>query len=95
MTIELKPEQEQLVEDALRSGAYRSKEDVIERALAVLHEQDEWLTLNRSDVDARIRNGIAQLDWTTMQLQCPFKSGYRLASSSHDRCRRSLACRGS
>jgi Arc/MetJ-type ribon-helix-helix transcriptional regulator len=37
MTIELKPEQEQLVEDALRSGAYRSKEDVIERALAVLH----------------------------------------------------------
>jgi antitoxin ParD1/3/4 len=61
MTIELKPEQEQLVEDALRSGAYRSKEDVIERALAVLHEQDEWLTLNRSDVDARIRNGIAQL----------------------------------
>jgi antitoxin ParD1/3/4 len=62
MTIELKPEQEQLVEDALRSGAYRSKEDVIERALAVLHEQDEWLTLNRSDVDARIRNGIAQLE---------------------------------
>jgi antitoxin ParD1/3/4 len=62
MTIELKPEQEQLVEDALRSGAYRSKEDVIERALAVLHEQDEWLTVNRSDIDARVRNGIAQLE---------------------------------
>ena len=62
MTIELKPEQEQLVADALRSGAYRSKEDVIERALAVLHEQDEWLTVSRSDVDARIRKGIAQLD---------------------------------
>jgi antitoxin ParD1/3/4 len=62
MTIELKPEQERLVEQALRSGAYRSKEDVIERALAVLHEQDEWLTVSRSDVDARIRKGIAQLD---------------------------------
>lgn len=62
MTIELKPEQEQLVEDALRSGAYRSKEDVIERALAVLHEQDEWLTVDRSDIDARVRNGIAQLE---------------------------------
>jgi hypothetical protein len=32
MTIELKPEQEHRIAEALRSGAYYSKEDVIDRA---------------------------------------------------------------
>jgi hypothetical protein len=27
-----------------------------------LPEQEEWLSVSRSDVDARIRNGIAQLE---------------------------------
>jgi Arc/MetJ-type ribon-helix-helix transcriptional regulator len=43
MTIQLKPEQEHRVAEALRSGAYQGPDDVIDRALEVLHEQDEWL----------------------------------------------------
>jgi antitoxin ParD1/3/4 len=62
MSIYLKPEQEYRVAEALRSGAYRSPEDVIDRALDVLHEQDEWLTTNRQAIDAKIHTAIAQLD---------------------------------
>jgi Arc/MetJ-type ribon-helix-helix transcriptional regulator len=36
MTIELKPEDEKLIEEKLRSGAFRSAEEVIHRALVSL-----------------------------------------------------------
>ena len=62
MTIQLKPEQEHRIAEALRSGAYQSPDDVIDRALEVLHERDEWLTANRQTVDAKIRTGIAELN---------------------------------
>ncbi len=62
MIIQLNPEQESRIAEALRSGAYSSTDDVIERALEVLHEQNEWLTANRQAIDARIRNGIAELE---------------------------------
>jgi hypothetical protein len=35
---------------------------VIDRALEVLHEQDEWLTANRQAIDAKIRTGIEELE---------------------------------
>lgn len=62
MTIQLKPDQEQRIADALRSGAYSSTDDVIDRALEVLHEQDEWLSANREEIDAKIQQGIAELN---------------------------------
>lgn len=62
MTIQLKPEQEHRIAEALRSGAYSSTDDVIDRALEVLHEQDEWLTANRQTIDNKIRTGIAELE---------------------------------
>lgn len=62
MTIELNPEQEHRIAEALRSGAYSSPDDVIDRALEVLHEQDEWLTANRQAIDASIRTGMAELE---------------------------------
>ena len=62
MTIQLKPEQEHRIAEAVRSGAYQSPDDVIERALEVLHERDEWLMANRHAVDAKIRRGIEELD---------------------------------
>jgi Arc/MetJ-type ribon-helix-helix transcriptional regulator len=62
MTIELKPEQESRVAEALRSGAYSSPNDVIDRALEVLHEQDEWIAANRQAIDVKIRTGIAELE---------------------------------
>jgi Arc/MetJ-type ribon-helix-helix transcriptional regulator len=62
VTIELKPEQEHRIAEALRSGAYQSPGDVVDRALEVLHEQDEWLMANRQMVDAKIRRGIEELN---------------------------------
>jgi Arc/MetJ-type ribon-helix-helix transcriptional regulator len=62
MPIQLKPEQEHRIEEALRSGAYGSQEEVIDRALDALHAQDEWLTANRQAIDAKIRTGIQELE---------------------------------
>jgi Arc/MetJ-type ribon-helix-helix transcriptional regulator len=62
MAIQLKLEQENRISEALRSGAYSSADDVIDRALDVLREQDEWLLSNREAIDARIRKGIEELD---------------------------------
>jgi len=61
MTIQLKPEQEHRVAEALRSGAYQSPEEVIDRALEVLNERDEWLMANRQAVDEKIRRGMEEL----------------------------------
>lgn len=62
MTIQLKREQEHRIAEAIRSGAYRNPDDVIDRALEVLHEQDAWLMANRQAIDAKIRRGIEELD---------------------------------
>lgn len=62
MTIELRQEQEHQISQALQSGAYRTPEDVIDRALEVLHEQDEFLWANREAIEQQIRRGIDELD---------------------------------
>ena len=62
MEVHLSPQQENLVTEALRSGAYQSPDDVIDRALEALHEQDEWLTANRQAIDVRIRRGIEEIE---------------------------------
>jgi antitoxin ParD1/3/4 len=62
MTIHLKPDQEQRITEAVRSGAYRSPSEVIDRALEVLREHDELLMANRRTIDAKIRQGIDELD---------------------------------
>jgi putative addiction module CopG family antidote len=62
MTIHLKPDQEHRIAEAVRSGAYHSPDEVIDRALEVLHERDEWLAANRHAIDAKIRQGIEELD---------------------------------
>lgn len=62
MPTQLKPEQEHRIEQALRSGAYGSREEVIDRALDALHAQDEWLIANRQAIDAKIRTGVQELE---------------------------------
>lgn len=62
MAQQLSPRQETLVNKALRSGAYQNPNDVIDRALEVLHEQDEWLMASRQIINAKIQRGIDELD---------------------------------
>ena len=51
MPITLRPEHEQLIAEALRSGAYQSPDEVIKRALELLHERDTWLAENRAKME--------------------------------------------
>ncbi len=51
MTIILQPEHDQLIAEALRSGAYQSSEEVIKRALELLHERDAWLAESRAKIE--------------------------------------------
>lgn len=51
MPITLRPEDERLIAEALGSGAYRSREEVIQRALELLHERDAWLAENRAKIE--------------------------------------------
>ena len=51
MTIILPPEHDQLIAEALRSGAYQSSEEVIKRALELLHERDAWLAESRAKIE--------------------------------------------
>jgi hypothetical protein len=46
MAQQLSRHQETLVSEVLRSGAYQDPNEVIDRALETLHEQDEWLMMN-------------------------------------------------
>ena len=51
MPMTLQPEHERLITEALRSGAYNNSDEVIERALELLHRRDAWLSENRSKID--------------------------------------------
>jgi antitoxin ParD1/3/4 len=62
MTITLRPEQEQLVMDLMRTGSYANADEAIASALEMLRSQQEWLLADRDAIDAKIRQGIAELD---------------------------------
>jgi Arc/MetJ-type ribon-helix-helix transcriptional regulator len=62
MTIELKPEQQQLIEEALQSGGYHNSQDVIGQALEMLRQRDEWLIANCQAIERKIQTGLAELD---------------------------------
>jgi putative addiction module CopG family antidote len=62
MTIHLKPDQEHRIAEAVRSGAYHSPGEVIDQALEVLRERDEWIAANRQAIGAKIRRGLEELD---------------------------------
>jgi antitoxin ParD1/3/4 len=51
MPITLHPEHERLITEALRSGAYQNSDEVIKRALELLHRWDAWLAESRAKID--------------------------------------------
>ncbi len=59
MIIDLKPETEALIRQDVQRGAYPGEADFIERAVAILHEQEEWLSANRSEFSRRLEAGYA------------------------------------
>jgi Arc/MetJ-type ribon-helix-helix transcriptional regulator len=62
MTITLRSEQEQLMMDLMRTSGYANPDEAIASALEMLRSQQAWLLADRDAVDAKIRQGIAELD---------------------------------
>jgi predicted transcriptional regulator len=61
MILELKPEQQEILELATRSG--KTQEEVLDRVFRILreeHEMDEWMLANRDEITAQIEEGYAQ-----------------------------------
>ena len=62
MTITLRPEHERLIATAMQTGAYTNPEDVISRALEMLHSEDEWLQDQKDDIEAKIKLSLEQFE---------------------------------
>jgi Arc/MetJ-type ribon-helix-helix transcriptional regulator len=62
MTVTIQPEHERLIADAIQTGAYKSPEDVIGRALEVLHAEEEWLAENRLEIHEKIERAFGQFE---------------------------------
>jgi Arc/MetJ-type ribon-helix-helix transcriptional regulator len=65
MTIELKPEQQQIMDLAIQSGAFHDPSEVLEQAFELIREQidsSDWLIEERDAVAAQIAKGFAQAE---------------------------------
>ncbi len=65
MTIDLRPEQQRVIEMAVRSGAYENAGEVLDQALEIIREQlqlEDWMIEQREAVAAHIEKGFAQAE---------------------------------
>ncbi len=65
MTIELKPEQQRVIDLAVRSGAYQNPSEVLDQAFEIIREQlnlEDWMIEHRDAVAAHIEKGFLQAE---------------------------------
>ena len=65
MTIELKPEHQRMIDQAIESGAYRDPGEVLDQAFEIIREQlqrEDWLADQHELMAARIAKGFAQAE---------------------------------
>jgi Arc/MetJ-type ribon-helix-helix transcriptional regulator len=65
LTIELKPEHQEMIDLAIRSGAYQDPGEVLDQAFEIIREQlhrEDWLVEQREAVAAQIATGFAQAE---------------------------------
>jgi len=63
MVIDFKPEQQQIIDRAIESGAYRKSREVLDQALELIREQldvESWTLENRNELAAHIERGFAE-----------------------------------
>jgi Arc/MetJ-type ribon-helix-helix transcriptional regulator len=63
VTIELRPEQQRVIDLAVGSGAYRDPSEVLDQAFEIIREQlelEDWMIEQREAVAAHIETGFAQ-----------------------------------
>jgi putative addiction module CopG family antidote len=57
MEIRLRPEIEALVRQDVERGPYQTVDEFVERAIALLHEQESWLAGLRTEIQTQIAAG--------------------------------------
>ena len=62
MNIDLKPEDEQLIQKRLRSGGFEDVQEVIHRALQAQDAEEAWLELHKKEVREEIEQAIDEFD---------------------------------
>jgi antitoxin ParD1/3/4 len=65
MAIDLKPEQQRVIDLAVGSGAYQSPDEVIDQALEIIREQlalEDWMLEQRDAVATHIAEGFTQAE---------------------------------
>ncbi len=62
MTINVGPEQEHLIAQAIESGAYETPEDVVNRALYVFSQEDLWLEDSRPAINEKIERAFGRFE---------------------------------
>jgi len=65
VAIDLKPEQQRVIDLAVQSGAYQNPGDVLDQAFAIIREQlqlEDWMVEQREAVAAHIETGFAQAE---------------------------------
>jgi antitoxin ParD1/3/4 len=62
MTITLRPENEKLIAQAMQTGAYQNPDEVIERALRMLHSEQEWLDDHKAEIAEKIDRAFEQFE---------------------------------
>ena len=62
MTLHLKPELEAIVQGDVDRGPYQSADEFVERAIQMLHEQEDWLARNRAEIAEQIEHRFAQAE---------------------------------
>jgi Arc/MetJ-type ribon-helix-helix transcriptional regulator len=65
MTIDLKPEQQRVIDLAVQSGAYQNPGEVLDQAFEIIREQlnlEEWMLAQREEVATHIATGFAQAE---------------------------------
>jgi putative addiction module CopG family antidote len=62
MTIHLKPELEALIQEDVERGPYESADEFVAQAVQMLHEHEQWLAENRTDIAAKIEHRYAQAE---------------------------------
>jgi len=63
--IDLKPEQQRLIDLAVKSGAYQNPGEVLDQAFAIIREQldlEDWMLGQRAEVAAHIAAGFAEAE---------------------------------
>jgi antitoxin ParD1/3/4 len=65
MTIDLKPEQQRVIDLAVQSGAYQNPGEVLDQAFEIIREQldlEDWMLGQREEVAAHIAAGFEQAE---------------------------------